>query len=207
MQPLAVYRALRKRYGRQHWWPVHSGRRRPGFDPIFEMCVGAILTQNTAWTNVEKAIDALYDEDLLDAKAMTLVRIDKLRRCIKSAGYFNQKALKLRVFARAVMDEAKGSTSNYIRTVTRDELLTLWGIGPETADSMLLYGGKRPEFVIDVYTKRLCATHGVAFDSYDAYKEYFTKKLPVDVDLYNEFHALMVRWGKEKESKPRKKSL
>ncbi len=201
MNPLAVYRALLKRYGRQRWWPVHKGRRRPGFDPIFEICIGAILTQNTSWSNVEKAIDALYEEDLLDAKSLTLVRIDKLRRLIKPARYFNQKALKLRIFAREVMDEAKGSTERFMREVSRDDLLGLWGIGKETADSMLLYAGDRPEFVIDVYTKRLCVTYGVECDSYDAYKEYFTKKLPRDIRLYNEFHALIVRWGQEKENK------
>lgn len=199
MEPLTVYKELLERYGHQHWWPVHRGKKRPGFDPVFEMCIGGILTQNTSWSNVEKAIEALHKEHILDAKSMTLVRLEKLRRLIKPAGYFNQKARKLRIFARAVMNEAKGSTARFMREVSRDDLLALWGIGPETADSMLLYGGKRTEFVIDAYTKRLCATYGIEFDSYNGYKEFFTTRVPPDVGLYNELHALIVRWGQEKK--------
>lgn len=194
---MRLYHELLATYGRQHWWPVHSGRKRPGFDPVFEVLAGCILTQNTSWTNVEKAIDALYAHGLLTPVAITKIRIEKLRRLIRPAGYFKQKALKLRIFSRAIMDDAKGSARRYIHTVSRDDLLALWGIGPETADSMLLYGANRPEFVIDTYTKRLCARHGIVYDAYDDYKTYFRTRLPVDAQLYNEFHALVVRWGKD----------
>ncbi|MFH1631543.1 MAG: hypothetical protein ABIA47_00770, partial [bacterium] len=180
------------------WWPVHEGPRRAGFDPVFEVMVGAILTQNTAWSNVEKAVDALHREGLLDPASIKAVHCAKLKSLIRPAGYFNQKAKGLKVLAEFVDAQYRGHADLAAKQASRDDLLDLWGVGPETADSILLYAGNRPEFVIDTYTKRLCASHGVELSSYDDYKMYFHDRLEPDTKLFNEFHALIVKWGKER---------
>lgn len=201
MDVLATYHNLLSEYGPQGWWPRRTGDARAGFDPIFEILVGCVLTQNTSWQNVEKTIAALYNRKLLAPKAIAIVRAETLRRIVKPSGYFNQKTRKLKILARAILDEAEGNSTNFIASVSRDALLSLWGVGPETADSMLLYAGGRAEFVIDTYTKRLCAHHGVVCDSYDEYKIFFSAGLPLDAGIFNEYHALIVRWGKEKSRK------
>lgn len=192
-----VYQSLFEAYGPQHWWPKHAGRKRIGFDPVFEILAGAILTQNTAWKNVEHAIARLYQEQRLDVMRMCQIRPEKLRQLITPAGYFNQKARKLKILARYIRDRYKSDARMFASKIARDDLLEVWGIGPETADSILLYAGNRPEFVIDTYTKRLCKTHGVVLPTYDAYKAFFQTRLEPNPTLFNEYHALIVRWGKE----------
>lgn len=196
MEPRIVYENLLTRYGPQHWWPVHGTTARQGFDPTCEILVGCILTQNTAWRNVEKAIDAMYAANCLDVPSLRAVDDDALRKMIRPAGYFNQKARKLRHLVDHI-EHTFSLSQRFINAVTRNELLSLWGIGPETADSMLLYAGNRAEFVIDAYTKRLCASYGIVFSAYDEYKQFFTAALPCDTQLFNEFHALIVAWGKD----------
>ncbi len=201
-----IYRDLHRKHGPQHWWPHHSGKKRPGFDPKFEIMVGAVLTQNTAWANVVKAIEALFREHLLDARAIKRVRLSKLKRLIRAAGYFNQKAKKLKILANYLLSLSKhnGPSTSSGNIPTRDELLSLWGVGKETADSILLYAYRKPVFVIDAYTRRLCKMHGVTFKEYDEYRAYFEDRLPRSAKLFNEYHALIVVWGKT-HAKPSRK--
>lgn len=183
-----LYRAL----GPQHWWPARSP---------FEVIVGAILTQNTAWTNVEKAIANLRRERLLSPAALERVPQAKLARLIRSSGYFRQKAKKLKAFVRFLRGEFGGSLAKMFRTPTeelRENLLAVHGIGPETADSILLYAGHHPVFVVDAYTKRILVRHGLASEKagYKEIRALFENALPQDVKLYNEFHGLIVMTGK-----------
>ncbi len=176
---MQVYELLFERFGKQNWWPVSSNNKE------FEVCVGAILTQNTAWTNVEKAIKNLKENNLLSKEAIAKVNVKKLANLIRSAGYFNQKAKKLKEFA------------SFDGEVTRENLLNIWGIGPETADSILLYAYNRPTFVIDAYTKRIFSRLGRGEKSYEELQEMFMKNLPENYRLFNEYHALIVRLAKE----------
>lgn len=201
MNLMRLYKAMLKQFGPQRWWPVQSKKKAKGFDPVFEIMLGGILTQNTSWKNVERAIANLHTAKCLDPQAIVKVDEEELKEMIRPARYFNQKAKKLKILAQHIVDHYAGEAELAIATMPRDELLGLWGIGPETADSMLLYAGNRPEFVIDAYTRRLCERHGVCFDDYHDYKTYFEKRLPKDVALYNEFHALIVAWGQLKENK------
>lgn len=162
--------------------------------------VGAILTQGTAWGNVEKALANLRAPGALRPEAIVRMSTQRLERLIQPAGYFRQKAKKLKIFSRWMGRKGGGGWST---ERLRRELLALWGIGPETADSILLYAFNRPVFVVDAYTKRLCATHGVKFKTYDEYRHFFEKR--VDPKLFNEYHALIVAWGK-KHGKPARKS-
>lgn len=178
--------------GAQDWWP--------GRTP-FEVIVGAILTQNTAWTNVERAIGNLRRERLLTPRAIRSVALGRLARLIRSSGYFRQKAKKLRAFVEFLDREYGGSQSKMFRTQTaalREQLLGVHGIGPETADSILLYAGSHPVFVIDAYTRRILERHGLIppKSSYEELRQLFERSLPKDAALYNEFHALIVRTGK-----------
>ena len=179
-------------YGPQDWWP---GRSR------FEVIVGAILTQNTSWTNVERAISNLRREKLLTLPAIRNVRTARLAQLIRSSGYFRQKARKLKAFANFVYANYSGSLSRMFRAPTqklRHELLAVHGIGPETADSILLYAGRHPVFVIDAYTRRLFERHALASpgDSYEHLRSLFERSLSSDHQLFNEFHALIVHIGK-----------
>lgn len=209
MRVKTIYNQLLKKYGPQHWWPtfVRPGRTTAGKpvrfrDPRFEVAVGAILTQNTAWKNVAKAIENLYN-----AKALTPARIlklptRKLQALIRPAGYFRQKAKKLKLFSRWLIDEFDGDImclKRYKLQVTRYKLLAQWGIGPETADSIILYALNKPIFVIDEYTRRLCKKYGVVYNTYDEYQKFFESKLPRDTKLFQEFHALIVQWGKSQK--------
>jgi|GEM_PF-90244 len=196
MKPLEVYNQLLNQFGPQHWWPRHKGRKRSGFDPRFEIIVGAVLTQNTAWTNVEKAVECLYEKNFLDAESVVQTPIRKLENCIRSSGYYRQKAKKLKIIAKFFLEHKK--------TPSREELLSLWGVGQETADSILLYAFNQPIFVVDAYTRRLLMAHGkkkLAKADYDKIRELFESNLPRDYRIYNEFHALIVKWGKEKSMK------
>lgn len=196
MKAMDQYCELFERFGAQGWWPVHKGKRRPGFDPVFEIMVGTILTQNTSWKNVEKAIENLHCEQVLDVPSMIQVHHAKLKSLIKPAGYYNQKAKKLKILAKHISDHYNSDSKQVAESASRGELLNIWGIGPETADSILLYAGNRPEFVIDTYTRRLCKTHGIEFKTYDEYKHHFESQLKPDYKLFNQYHALIVAWGK-----------
>src|SRR6266478_6257329 len=195
------YDALFAAYGPQHWWPGRSA---------FEIIVGTILTQNTSWTNVEIAIRKLRREKLLTPRAIEGVSFARLARLVRSSGYFRQKAKKLKCFAGFLRSEYGGSIARMFRTPTallREKLLSVHGIGPETADSILLYAGKHPVFVVDAYTRRMLERHqlSAAQHSYEEIRRLFESSLPPDVPLYNEFHALIVRTGKEhcRASNPR----
>lgn len=189
-----IYRALLARFGKQGWWP---GRTR------FEVAIGAILTQNTAWTNVEKAIANLRRAGALSFRGMRALSEGKLAQLIRPSGYFNQKAKKLRTFLAWLAARDKGGSlkralSGNLSQV-RESLLSVKGIGPETADSMLLYAGDRPVFVIDAYTRRALERHGLASSKvgYEELRALFEGNLPRRVSLYNEYHALFVRLAKE----------
>ena len=187
------YNSLFVANGPQHWWPGRSP---------FEVIVGAILTQNTAWTNVERAIANLRREKLLTPRAIRHVPVGRLARLIRSSGYFRQKAKKLKAFVAFLDKEYAGSLSKMFRaptTTLREQLLGVHGIGPETADSILLYAGKHPVFVVDAYTRRILERHGLVAlkSSYKDLRQLFERSLPKDAVLYNEFHALIVRTGKD----------
>jgi endonuclease-3 related protein len=186
------YDALFQAHGQQHWWP---GRTR------FEVIVGAILTQNTSWTNVERAIRALKREKLLSIEAMERLNEERLAELVRSSGYFRQKARKLKELVGFVRERYRGSLDRMFATATeelRRELLEVHGIGPETADSILLYAGGHAVFVVDAYTRRILERHGLASgkETYEAIRELFERNLPADVELFNEYHALIVHTGK-----------
>ncbi|MCY4575161.1 MAG: endonuclease [Chloroflexi bacterium] len=197
-----LYDRLFAEYGEQHWWP--------GETP-FEVMVGAILTQNTAWTNVEKAISALREADVLNPKALRTRPLEDIAALIRPSGYFNAKALKLRalgVYLASYDDDIDKVFASKPLDELREELLTLHGVGPETADSMLLYAGNLPSFVIDAYTIRVLSRLGIidpdSKPKYEDVRARFQESLPTDVQLFNEYHALFVAHGKDvcKSRKP-----
>lgn len=188
-----MFRALYRALGPQHWWP---GKTR------LEIIVGAILTQNTAWGNVEKAIANLREADILSVSGLRRVKKRRLAGLIRPAGYFNQKAIKLKAFVRFLDDEYGGNLRRMGREPAqrlRKKLLSVHGIGPETADSILLYAFGKRVFVVDAYTVRILSRHRMIDDGapYAAVQRFMTERLPRSARLYNEFHALLVRAGKE----------
>lgn len=190
---LDIYKTLYNTFGPQHWWP--------GETP-FEVSVGAILTQNTNWTNVEKAIKNLKEFNVLTAGKLHKLGTKKLASLIRPSGYFNVKAERLKSFLSYICNHYKGSMAGMKKGDTqtlRKELLSVNGIGPETADSILLYALDKPVFVIDAYTRRVLRRHGLASDdmTYHELQALFHTSFPADVQFYNEFHALFVRVGKE----------
>jgi endonuclease-3 related protein len=198
---LQVYDRLLKAFGPQHWWPGDSG---------FEMIVGAMLTQNTNWKNVEKAIRNLRQSDLMEPHALYNVPVEELEELLRPAGYFRVKARRLRSLLEFIINRYNGSIEAMFRTdleTLRKELLAVNGIGPETADSILLYAGSLPIFVVDAYTQRIFARHGwIGFDAdYHQIQDYIQSCLPEDPRLYNEYHALLVYAGKHfcNKSKPK----
>jgi endonuclease III related protein len=189
---LPVYRRLYTAFGPQHWWP---GRTR------LEIIVGAILTQNTAWSNVEKAIARLRRARALNVRALHGAPLARLADWIRPAGYFRVKARRLRAFTAMLTARHGGDLRRLFRLPTaalRRELLAVNGIGPETADSILLYAAGRPVFVVDAYTRRFMMRHGwIGADAgYDDVARVFTERLPRSARLYNEYHALIVALGK-----------
>lgn len=165
--------------------------------------VGAILTQNTAWINVEKAIDRLRREDRLTVRGVHDADPDQLAEWIRPSGYFNLKARRLRALTTLVVEVYGGSEARLLALPTdrlRAVLLSVWGVGPETADSIVLYAAGRAVFVVDAYTRRFMERHGWLHggESYDAVADLFTRALPEDAECFNEFHALIVRLGKER---------
>jgi len=188
-----VYTALRKAFGHQKWWPG---------DTPFEVILGAILTQNTAWTNVEKAMRNLKNAGKLSFKALRRVPAKKLAQWIRPSGYFNVKAARLKAFMDFLDRECRGDLSKLKRNrmpELREKLLAVKGVGPETADSILLYALGKKSFVIDAYTRRIFSRHGLAktHETYERWREIFMRALPDDRDLYNDFHAQIVRTGKD----------
>jgi endonuclease-3 related protein len=189
---LMIHKKLYRCFGPQNWWPG---------DTPFEIVVGAVLTQNTNWGNVEKAIQNLKKQGVLSSRGIHGLSVKELASLIKPAGYFNVKAKRLRSFLDFLMNEYHGRMENMARedlTQLRPKLLGIHGIGPETADSILLYALEKPIFVIDAYTKRILSRHGImASDrSYAEFQELFQASLKRDLHLYNEYHALFVRVGK-----------
>ena len=188
-----AFDALFVRWGEQHWWPAETR---------LEMMIGAILTQNTAWTHVEKAISNLRKNGALNFQALEKVEQEKLAEWIRPAGYFNQKASYIKAMVETLQNKFDGSLHSLFALDTpalRNELLSWKGIGPETADSILLYAARRPVFVVDAYTKRFLSRHGWCSEkaSYDSVAKLFTDNLPEDIQLFNEYHALIVQLGKE----------
>jgi len=188
-----IYRDLFNSFGPQHWWPGETS---------FEVCIGAILTQNTNWQNVEKAISNLTKEKLLSPRKLHRLPQKRLVQLIHSSGYFNIKAARLKEFLNFLFDKYGGSLEKMFQEKTqvlRTRLLSVNGIGPETCDSILLYAGNKPIFVIDTYTKRILLRHKLIKEDATYYdiQELFMENLSKSAKLYNEYHALLVRLGKE----------
>lgn len=193
-----VHDILYKEYGPQGWWPLteryrfipeHKGKKPDTEKRKFEIILGAILTQNTAWKNVEKAITELNKRRLLDKDKLKSLPVKKLGELIKPSGYFNQKAKKIKKII-AFLESGK--------KINRQSLLSIWGIGPETADSILLYAYEKPFFVIDAYTRRIFSRLGLVKEnlSYAEIQKRFHESLPKDVKLFKEYHALLVEHAK-----------
>lgn len=187
-----IYKLFEKAYGDQKWWPG---------DSRFEIIVGAILTQNTAWSNVEKAITNLKTAKTLNPTKIALARQNTLAKLLKPAGYFNVKAKRLKAFCKWL--QSQGGVRALARRETnqlRIDLLNVYGIGPETADDILLYAFGRPVFVIDAYTRRIYARLGLinGKESYEALRHKFETALGPNAVLYNQYHALIVRHAKER---------
>ncbi|MBA4372938.1 MAG: endonuclease [Thermodesulfovibrio sp.] len=188
-----MFDLLYARFGPQYWWPGETA---------FEVAVGAILTQNTNWGNVEKAIGNLKRNGKLSASALDALSAPDLALFIKSAGYFNIKAKRLKNFISLLVNEYRGSMKRMKKVpllIMREKLLAVNGIGPETADSILLYALEKQTFVIDAYTKRVLSRHNILQHeaAYDTFQALFQANLEEDIQLYNEYHALIVRLAKE----------
>jgi endonuclease III related protein len=187
---ISLYSQLLEEYGKQDWWPAESP---------YEVAIGAVLTQNTNWRNVEKAIALLKEAGLVNEVRMLSAPIPKLERLVRPSGFYRQKARRLKAMTRTWLRVRKMDDANEMRRA----LLETHGIGKETADSILLYALGKPVFVVDAYTRRFCKSMlGKEWKTYDEYKEFFEKSLPKDVEIYKEYHALIVEWGK-REGKTR----
>jgi endonuclease-3 related protein len=188
---LTVFNLLLERYGRQNWWPA---------DSAFEVMVGSILTQNTAWINVERAIRNLKDAGVLSFRDLPRVPRERLAALIRPAGYFNVKAERLLSFCRFLVEKGGESALREMKTdALRRTLLSVKGVGPETADDMMLFAFERPVFVIDAYTRRIFFRLGLARgdEDYEELRSGFESALGPNVRRYNEYHALLVRHAKE----------
>jgi endonuclease-3 related protein len=188
----ALYRRIYSYFGPQHWWPA---------DSAFEVMVGAILTQNTNWSNVEKAIGNLKQHKVLRPAKLYSLPKQRLASLIKPAGYYNIKAKRLKNFLDFFVRQYKGSPRKMAQADTlylRKQLLSVNGVGQETADSILLYALNKPVFVVDAYTKRILSRHrfvkGTA--AYEEIQDLFMRNMNPDTQLFNEYHALLVRLGK-----------
>jgi len=180
-------------FGPRHWWPG---------DTRFEVCIGAILTQNTAWTNVEKAIANLRTKKWMSVRAIHDAPLGELAATIRPSGYYNQKAKKLKAFCGRVVAAHGGRLERFLAqdaAALRAELLAINGVGPETADSIVLYAANKPIFVVDAYTRRIVHRMGLTAEdiSYDDLQSLFHRRFRPDAAFYNEFHALIVAVGKE----------
>jgi len=189
---IKIYRTLYQTYGPRHWWPGETS---------FEVMVGAILTQNTSWRNVEKAIQKLKGKGVLNPEGIHHLKRSELARLIKSSGYYRIKTDRLKSFIDFLFEEYDGNIKKMGRErlgELREKLLGVKGIGPETADSILLYGLEKPIFVVDAYTRRILSRHGIISEkaSYEEVQKLFMDYLPRDEKLFNEYHALFVYLGK-----------
>lgn len=189
---MKIYEKLYEAYGPRHWWP--------GETP-FEVMVGAILTQNTSWRNVEKAIQRLKEKGALNSEGIRQLKKSQLASLIQSSGYYRIKADRLKAFVDFLFEEYGGEVEKMGREplkMVREKLLKVKGIGPETADSILLYGLNKPIFVVDAYTKRVLSRHRMVSEraSYEEIQKLFMNHLPIDEKLFNEYHALFVYLGK-----------
>jgi len=183
-----IFDRLAAHFGPLHWWPA---------DTPFEVVVGAILTQNTAWRNVEQAISRLKEAGVLTPEGLMEIPRRQLEELVRPAGFFRQKAERLKLFVEHLFRCCDGDLSTLLAGEpgeVRDELLTLKGIGQETADSILLYAGDHPSFVVDAYTRRLFSRLGLlrGDEAYEAIRALFMTHLPHETDLFNEYHALIV---------------
>jgi len=195
-----IYQRLDDHFGPLHWWPAESD---------FEVVVGAVLTQNTNWKNVEKAIDALKQAGLLSFEALLALPEAELAEYIRSSGYYNLKARRLHNLLAMIEADYDGSLEALFADHTssaRQALLAVKGIGPETADSILLYGGRHPTFVVDTYTHRILSRHNLVPEScdYQTIHDLFMDNLAPDAELFNQYHALFVQTAKKycRKSKP-----
>ena len=189
----SFYRRLRSSFGGQRWWPA---------DTPFEVMVGAILTQNTSWLNVEKAISNLKSHNLLRPHKLSKLPLKRLASLIRPSGYYNIKAKRLKSFLKFFIGNYGGDIKKMRETkplFLREQLLCVNGIGPETADSILLYALDMPFFVVDAYTKRVLLRHGLIEEGagYGEVQKLFTQNIKKEVKLFNEYHALLVKLGKE----------
>lgn len=198
---LAIYQRLYHTWGPQKWWPAESA---------FEVIIGAILTQAVNWSNVERAIANLKAAGVMDPKGLCNMPEERLAELIKPSGYYQAKARKIKSFVSFLMNRYGGSLQELFSqplAKLRPELLSVWGIGPETADSILLYAGGYPVFVVDAYTKRIMSRLGLApiETTYGELQALFMENLPRDPRLFNEYHALLIRLGKGycKKNNPR----
>jgi len=205
--PIALYDILLKEFGNLNWWPKDKKyHEKNSSDPRFEVIIGTILTQNTAWSNVEKAINNLKEKNMLDIKKISRSDMVILPNLIKPSGYFNQKAERLKNLAMYIYNNYNGNLDLFFNRnpqEIRDELLSQNGIGPETADSILLYAGNLPIFVVDAYTKRICQRIPFKVDiKYDEIQDFFQSELSKLykanklTKVYNELHAQIVILGK-----------
>lgn len=203
-----MYELLYSRYGPQGWWPViisddgHTAEYHPGkYDypetgrQRLEIALGSILTQNTNWRNAASSLHSLYALTGYDTRKILGLSEEQLENALRSSGYFRQKAKKLRILVQYFVDNGFLKSQ---KVPDRNGLLSLWGIGPETADSILLYAWKQPEFVVDAFTKRITSRCGMQINKagYRELKSAFEENLPPDIQLYNEYHALLVKHAK-----------
>jgi len=189
----SIYKRLYSFFGKQYWWPGETA---------FEVIIGAILTQNTNWSNVQKAIAALKKNKLLSAGKINKLPPQKLAKLIKSAGYYNIKAVRIKNFLKFFFDNYDANVKNMSKgnlAYLRKQLLSVNGIGPETADSILLYALNKPVFVVDAYTKRVLLRHNLIKENADYHEvqNIFMQNLKHDIKLFNEYHALLVKLGKD----------
>jgi endonuclease-3 related protein len=207
LTPQTLYKTLHKNFGNQNWWPIDKDYHKiHGSDPRFEIIIGTILTQNTAWSNVEKALTNLKSNDVLDIKKIGEIDLKSLQNLIKPSGFFNQKAQRLKNITAFLQNNYQNDLDIFFNrdfSDIRKELLSLNGIGPETADSILLYSGNKPVFVVDAYTKRICLRLPLETEnSYEEIQKYFEEELRKKysdneiVNIYNELHALIVIFAK-----------
>ena len=190
---MEIYNLLFTAFGPQNWWPAETD---------LEMMIGAILTQNTSWSNVEKAIQNLKEKDLISVKGLSDIPAPILAEYIRPAGYYNLKVRRLKNLISLIQDKHDGDLNSLFSLDTetiRKELLSVKGIGLETADSMILYGAGRALFVVDTYTHRILSRHGLIEEEagYFEIQMLFMDTLPHDVGLFQEFHALLVKTGKD----------
>ena len=196
---LSIYNILLQAYCLQKWWPTtNKGQIKPEYTggpkndkQRLEIAIGAILAQNTSWKNVEKAIENLNRGNLIDVEKLKKIPQKDLEEIIRPSGFFKQKAERLKIFSEFIQ-------SRKFENITREGLLSLKGIGPETADSILLYTCEKPEFVVDAYTKRIFSRIGlIKSEKYEEIKMFFQKNLPKNTKLYQEYHALIVEHAKK----------